>query len=460
MAQNGFKGLKLLRNNMMDIYRFNIIGRLGKKQSMLYDPYLHIIYSEKLENHFKHFRNNKHPIQTGSSFSFNEDKDSVIKYIGLSNHHIVLDLTEQCNFRCKYCIYQDEYENRREYSKNIMSKSVLKQTVKFYNELIKLNNTKEEIIVGLYGGEPSLEPLLVKEAIFKFNHALTNKKHRFNFITNGTLSLDSDLIAFLKKNNVNLIVSLDGPKQENDRFRVLQDKNGTFDLANKCIESFSDYGLNIQATVHPEHNWDELNKFFTELLNKNSKVQLLVNFMVPPERSSKKSIELTELMINKLTDFQTKIKYKLKSNIKLTPFEYSILQKKLSKGFDFKFSPIGRRNNFNNSCYPGQDRLMVNTKGEIFICEEVSDYFKIGNVYKGLDVNRITWFWKEADRISEQLKCKSCFCHQLCNKCFANLTTDKQNQLHFSCDSERVKQLGKLIEFYGQIQYGLGVFNE
>lgn len=56
-----------------------------------------------------------------------------------------------------------------------------------------------------------------------------NKNLRFSLTTNGVLLTD-DKIEFLNKNKISLIISLDGPKNVNDRFRKLKNGEGSFYL--------------------------------------------------------------------------------------------------------------------------------------------------------------------------------------------------------------------------------------
>jgi len=63
-----------------------------------------------------------------------------------------------------------------------------------------------------------------------------NKKVRFSLTTNGLL-LTPDKLDVLDRYNVNLTLSLDGPRVVHDKFRVDRAGNGTF---HKVMEAFKE----------------------------------------------------------------------------------------------------------------------------------------------------------------------------------------------------------------------------
>lgn len=54
------------------------------------------------------------------------------------------------------------------------------------------------------------------------------RRFQYNVTTNG-LGLTLDVCKELEKRHVNILVSLDGPKEENDRLRIDLKKKGSFD---------------------------------------------------------------------------------------------------------------------------------------------------------------------------------------------------------------------------------------
>ena len=82
----------------------------------------------------------------------------------LSNHYIeylILQVTQQCNLRCKYCAYSGNYYNR-EHSSERMSFDIAKKAIDFY---LERSDSANELRLGFYGGEPLLEYELIKKCV-------------------------------------------------------------------------------------------------------------------------------------------------------------------------------------------------------------------------------------------------------------------------------------------------------
>ncbi|MDL0414458.1 4Fe-4S cluster-binding domain-containing protein, partial [Clostridioides difficile] len=74
---------------------------------------------------------------------------------------IILQVTQNCNLRCDYCIYSGSYSNRVHTNKR-MNIDVAKRSIDY---LIKNSSQLNEVSVGFYGGEPLLEFDLIKQIV-------------------------------------------------------------------------------------------------------------------------------------------------------------------------------------------------------------------------------------------------------------------------------------------------------
>ena len=74
---------------------------------------------------------------------------------------ITLQVTQNCNLRCKYCVYSGSYENRTHSNKR-MNFETAKKAIDFLYEHSSLS---ESVGVGFYGGEPLLEIELLKKCV-------------------------------------------------------------------------------------------------------------------------------------------------------------------------------------------------------------------------------------------------------------------------------------------------------
>ena len=135
-----------------------------------------------------------------------------------------LHIAHDCNLRCKYCFAStgDFGAGRR-----LMPLEVGKKAIDF---LIANSGERHNLELDFFGGEPLMNFDVVKEVV-KYARGLEkihNKRFRFTVTTNGML-LDDDKIDFINKEMSNVVLSIDGIKEVNDRIRTRVDGSGCYD---------------------------------------------------------------------------------------------------------------------------------------------------------------------------------------------------------------------------------------
>ncbi|MGM9978406.1 MAG: thioether cross-link-forming SCIFF peptide maturase [Clostridium sp.] len=137
---------------------------------------------------------------------------------------VCLNIIHGCNLRCKYC-FADEGEYHG--NKGVMSVETAKKAIDY---VIKRSGPRKNIEIDLFGGEPTLIMDTIKEIIkyARDNEAKWNKNIRFTMTTNATL-LNDEMMEFMDKEMGNIILSLDGRKEVNDRVRIKPDGSGSYD---------------------------------------------------------------------------------------------------------------------------------------------------------------------------------------------------------------------------------------
>lgn len=183
-------------------------------------------------------------------------------------------LTEVCNLACNYC-FLGNGKNNKEHNLKVMDEAIAEKSLNVFIEESLLscndNNISREII--FYGGEP-----LINFRVLKFIVELY-KKYRidgfcpfeitFSIITNGTL-ITHDIAQYLKENNINVSLSLDGPTFKANENRILKStkecayndilKGLSILQKNNCIFGLS-YTLSEQSLEVKE---EDLLKFLIE----------------------------------------------------------------------------------------------------------------------------------------------------------------------------------------------------
>jgi uncharacterized protein len=153
-----------------------------------------------------------------------------------------------CNLDCKYCFFLSK-EMLYPGSRFEMAEDVLEAYLK---QLLE-SHRDPDVDVAWQGGEPTLMGL----DFFKLSIALVNKLKRpgqniqHTIQTNGTL-LDDEWCAFLKQNNFLVGLSMDGPKDLHDVYRVNKGGAGSFDQVMRGLNCLKTHGVdfNIICTVH------------------------------------------------------------------------------------------------------------------------------------------------------------------------------------------------------------------
>lgn len=136
---------------------------------------------------------------------------------------LCLNVIHDCNLRCKYCFADEgEYHGKRE----VMSVEVGKQAIDF---VIEASGPRHNIEVDLFGGEPLMAFANIKAIVdyARLRELETGKNIRFTMTTNATL-LNEENMAYLDKHMGNLVLSIDGRPEVNDKVRIRFDGKGSY----------------------------------------------------------------------------------------------------------------------------------------------------------------------------------------------------------------------------------------
>jgi uncharacterized protein len=172
-----------------------------------------------------------------------------------------------CNLACEYCFYLSK-ERLYPSSNMRMSEHVLETYIK---QLLASQKTPE-INVSWQGGEPTLMGL----EFFKHSVELVERYRKpgqnvaYSLQTNGT-QLDDKWCAFFKKHNFLVGLSMDGPGEIHNTYRVNKAGQGSFHLVKRGWELLRKHqvDINILCAVHAanqEHALD-VYRFFRDNLN-------------------------------------------------------------------------------------------------------------------------------------------------------------------------------------------------
>ena len=192
-----------------------------------------------------------------------------------------------CNLDCTYCFFLSK-EMLYPGSRFRMADEMLETYIK---QLLESHRTPE-VTVAWQGGEPTLMGLdFFKRTVELVDqYKKPNQQISYSIQTNGT-QLDDDWAVFFKQQNYLVGLSVDGPRELHDAYRVNKGGEGSFDqvMGGWDVLMKHQVEVNILCTVHAA-NQDhplEVYRFFRDEL----KAQF-VQFIAIVERATKDSLPI------------------------------------------------------------------------------------------------------------------------------------------------------------------------
>ena len=173
---------------------------------------------------------------------------------GQGFHVLTKPIGPICNLDCKYCFYLEKeklYPGERKWA---MSEEVLETYVQQYIE----GQDVPEVYFAWQGGEPTLLGVEFFQRVVELQRKYAGGKSIFNALqTNGTL-LDDRWCTFFKEHAFLIGLSIDGPAEVHDQYRV--DKNGgtTFEAVMRGLRFLQKHGVDFNTlTVVNRGNVDK-----------------------------------------------------------------------------------------------------------------------------------------------------------------------------------------------------------
>ena len=135
-----------------------------------------------------------------------------------------LHIAHDCNLRCKYCFADTgEYMGHRQ----VMSAKVGRAAIDY---LLTHSKGRRNLELDFFGGEPLMNFDVVRAVVdyARSKEQEHDKVFRFTLTTNGLL-LDDEKTAFINREMSNIVLSIDGRREVNDRVRTRVDQTGCYD---------------------------------------------------------------------------------------------------------------------------------------------------------------------------------------------------------------------------------------
>ena len=319
-----------------------------------------------------------------------------------------LHIAHDCNLACEYCFAEEgEYHGRRA----IMSYEVGKQALDF---LIASSGNRRNLEVDFFGGEPLMNWEVVKKLVAygREQEKLHDKHFRFTLTTNGVL-LNDEVQEFLNKEMDNVVISMDGRKEVNDRMRPFRNGKGSYDLIvpkfRKLADSRNQEKYYIRGTF-TKYNLDFSNDVlhYADLGFKQISNEPVVTDEKEPYAITMEDVPAIKEEYDKLA------KAMLEREAEGKGFNFFHFMIDLDGG-----PCISKRL---SGCGSGTEYVAVTPWGDIYPCHQFvgEEEFLLGNVSEGItNTDMVERFRKP--NVYTKSKCKDCFAKFYCSGgCMAN----------------------------------------
>jgi len=322
---------------------------------------------------------------------------------------VCLNIIHACNLRCKYC-FADEGEYNGHKGK--MSLETAKKAIDY---VVKRSGPRKNIEIDLFGGEPTMMMDTIKEIIAyaRENEAKWNKRIRFTMTTNATLLTD-EMMDYMDKELENIILSIDGRKEVNDKVRIRFDGKGSYDQILPNIKKM--VAKRDKTKAHTVRG-----TFTRENLDFYEDVKMMVDegfreiSIEPVVLEDGHPLALRKEDLPKIFESYDKL--------------YDELVQKKAEGKEFNFYHFKVDLNGGpcvykriSGCGAGFEYVAITPQGEVYPCHQFvgKEEYKLGSIYDDSYNADLGMSFKKA-HIYNKPKCRNCWARFYCSGgCQAN----------------------------------------
>jgi uncharacterized protein len=319
---------------------------------------------------------------------------------------MVLNVTNQCNLSCTYCYeYGEDKIVQTENGKQPkwMSEETARESVDFL-----MRESGKVAHLTFFGGETLLNFKILQFTVgyARARAAELGKEIDFSLTTNATL-LKPEVIEFLATENFGITISMDGPPDLQNKFRVFKNGTGSYELIVPKIKALlaRHRSRPIGARVTLTRETLDVRRIYNHLRHEIGFWEIgFAPVTASPGRQHAFSEEGFETVLAEFRDLADDYrdaalagKHHGFSNVRETLQE---IHKGASKAWP---------------CGAGFGLLGVSTAGDVNLCHRFagSDDHKLGTVRDGIDREAQRGFL-EAHHVASKTDCQTCWARPLC----------------------------------------------
>lgn len=316
---------------------------------------------------------------------------------------LCLNVAHDCNLRCQYCFASTgDFGGARE----LMPLDVAKQAVDY---LISASKHRRQIEIDFFGGEPLLNWDVVRDTVVYGNEQAGKfgKNFRFTLTTNG-VGLTPEIESFINEHMYNVVLSIDGRKEVNDRVRgTISGRGSVYETIVPKFQSLVDNRNGNSYYIRG--TFTSLNLDFAQDVAHLSDLGFAQISMEPVVTNAEQAYALREEHLAKIeTEYERLAELYLARRGSEQDFNFFHFNLELKKGPCLYKRLSG--------CGAGYEYLAVAPNGDLFPCHQFvgNDDFVLGSVWTGPVYDTIPNQLKDSHVLNKPL-CKGCWAKYYCS---------------------------------------------
>ena len=323
---------------------------------------------------------------------------------------LCLHIAHDCNLACRYCFAEEgEYHGRRA----LMDYETGRKALDF---LVRSSGARINLEVDFFGGEPLMNWQVVKDLV-AYGRSLEepcHKKFRFTLTTNGVL-LNDEIMEFCNREMHNVVMSIDGRPEINDRMRPFRGGQGSYEVILPKFLKFAKLRRDLGLSYYVRGTYTHFNlDFAADVLHLADLGfdQISVEPVVaPPDEPYAIQKEDLPVLLEQYDILAREMLKREKENRGFNFFHFMI---------DLTGGPCVYKRL--TGCGSGTEYLAVTPWGDLYPCHQFvgQDGFLLGNVDTGVTQTELVGTFKRCNVYAKEA-CRSCFARFYCSGgCAAN----------------------------------------
>lgn len=316
---------------------------------------------------------------------------------------LCLNVAHDCNLRCDYCFASTgDFKGARE----LMSFEVAKAAVDF---LLTNSKHRRQLEIDFFGGEPLMNWDVVRRTVeyAKAEGEKLGKVFRFTITTNG-LGLTPEIDDFINEHMYNVVLSIDGRKEVNDKVRRTAASRGSvYEIVipkfQRLVQSRGEKCYYVRGTF-TAHNLD-----FSQDVAHLHDLGFTQISMEPVVADPEADYSLqAEHLPRILEEYERLAELYLERQGAGEGFNFFHFNVELLKGPCLYKRLSG--------CGAGYEYVAVAPSGEIYPCHQFvgEPEWVLGTVWKGLEAMGISDSFKDSHVLTKPA-CRSCWAKYFCS---------------------------------------------